>query len=205
MADRATIPFSKQSILFLGMWFVSSVLLWFGLTRPVIQISVNVVGVIQEALDRQPVVGLLLQEKGLQIGDIAGKLPASSITQQSVVSSAVKLYELQNYVPALLIILFSIVSPILKQAALLIIVLGQHRSQGKLGAFTQYVHKWAMLDVFVLAMVVLALSSAASWEAILLDGFYWFLGYFFLAGALGIFAVKKSLSPVNHVPTTPQP
>src|SRR4029077_8854470 len=108
----------------------------------------------------QPVVGLLLQERNLKIADIASKLPPSSLTRQSIVSSAMKLYRLNCYTAATLILVFSIIIPIGKQVALLIVVLLPHGSSKKLSSVIQGVHKWAMLDVFVLSMVVLALSSA---------------------------------------------
>jgi len=60
---------------------------------------------------------------------------------------------------------------------------------------TKVLHKWAMVDVFVLAMVVLMLSSAAAWSATILDGFYWFLVYFVLAAILGF--LVSSEHPTN--------
>ena len=173
------------------LWVCSTALLCLGLTRPVIQITVNVVGVLQEALDRQPIVGLMLQERGLNVADIASKLPPSSVTRQSVASSVAKLMRLNCYAAATLILLFSVVVPIVKQIVLLLVVVLPSDASARLCAAAQIVHKWAMLDVFVLAMVVLMLSSATSWNATLLDGFYWFLGYFFTAAALGVMMSRR--------------
>lgn len=194
---------NKTSILLFALWLCSAALLSLGLTRPVIQIAVNIEGVLRDALDRQPVLGLLLQERGLKIADIASKLPPSSVTRQSIVSSTMKLYRLECYTAATLILVFSIMVPIGKQVALLMVVLGPHDSAETLSSATQIVHKWAMLDVFVLAMVVLALSSATAWNAMLLDGFFWFLGYFFTAGALGIF-LSQRLKSIRHPSMTHQ-
>jgi hypothetical protein len=177
------------------LWLCSTALLALGLTRPVIQLAVNVESVLQDALDRQPVVGLVLQEHGLNITDIASKLPPTSFTQQSIVSSAIKLYRVKCPTAATLILLFSIIMPIGKQAVFLAMLLAPRGSSQKLGSTITMVHKWAMLDVFVLATVVLALSSASAWNATLLDGFYWFLGYFFLAGVLGLRLAKQLASP----------
>jgi hypothetical protein len=204
----AQVP-KQDSSLLLTLWLGSTVLLAFGLTRPVIQIAVNVEGVLQEALDRQPVVGLLLQERGLKLSDIASKLPPSSMTRQSIISSAFKLYRLGSFTAATLILVFSIVLPICKQIALFTMLMSLHAGSKNLASITTAVHKWAMLDVFVLSMVVLALSSASSWSATLLDGFYWFLGYFFTAGTLGAKLSREITSNQNtslphptNVPTT---
>lgn len=177
---------TDYSLVYTIAWLLSTALLVFGLTQPVVEISVNVEGVLRDALDRQPVLGLLLQEKGLNISEISSRLPPSSQSQQSVVSSAVKLYRLECYTAATLILLFSIVVPVCKQLALLAMIMIPQGKLSQVAAVTTAVHKWAMLDVFVLAMVVLVLASASAWTATLLDGFYWFLGYFFTAGLLGV-------------------
>lgn len=180
---------SKSALILL--WLCSATLLGLGLTRPIVQIEVNIVGVLQDALDRQPIVGLMLQERGLNLADIAGKLPPTSATRKSIVSSVIKLFDLNCYTAASLILIFSIIVPICKQLAMLAAVLVQRERGRVLVAVTQSVHKWAMLDVFVLAMVVLGLSSATAWNAYLLEGFYWFLGYFFSAAMLGFILSKR--------------
>lgn len=183
---------TSSNVALVILWVCSAVLLVFGLTRPIIQIEVNIVGVLQDALDRQPIVGLMLQEKGFSLPQVASKLPPTSATQKSIVSSVIKLYELDCYTAASLILVFSIIVPICKQLAMLLGILAVPRGRSRrLVLLTQTVHKWAMLDVFVLAMVVLGLSSATAWNAYLLDGFYWFLGYFFVAAVLGILLSKR--------------
>jgi hypothetical protein len=182
---------NNTSTFHLALWICSAALLAFGLTRYVIQIEVSIEGVLSDALDRQPAIGLLLQERGFKLSDVAPKLPPANTTRQSVISSTKRLYELKNYTPATLILIFSIILPILKQTLLLILLFfPRHSSKLLLSTFT-VIHKWAMLDVFVLAMVVLALSSAAAWHATLLDGFYCFLGYIFTAGLLGFLLLSQ--------------
>jgi hypothetical protein len=189
------------------LWLCSSALLSLGLTRPVIQIDVNIEGVLRDALDRQPAIGLLLQERGFKLADVASKLPPTNSTRQSVVSSAMKLYRLKCFTAATLILLFSIVVPLGKQAVLLFVLLSPDGNSKNLVSAASALHKWAMLDVFVLSMVVLALSSATAWNALLLDGFYWFLGYVFTAGVLAVLLsrrVKLSLhASANHQPNEP--
>jgi hypothetical protein len=175
----------------LVVWVCSAVLLSLGLTRPIIEIAVNIEGVLQDALDRQPIVGLMLQEHGLNVANIASKLPPSNVTRKSIVSSVANLMRLRCYTAATLILLFSVVVPIAKQLALLLVVVLPPEASARLNGVTRAIHKWAMMDVFVLAMVVLALSSATAWNAALLDGFYWFLGYFFTAAALGLLVSRR--------------
>jgi hypothetical protein len=173
------------------LWISSTFFLVLGLSRPVVEIAVNVEGVLKDAIDQQPVIGLLLQERGFKLSEIASRLPASSSTRQSIVSSAIKLYRLKCFTAATLIFLFSITVPICKQFAFLSALWLSSRTFKRPLAITRAMHKWAMLDVFVLAMVVLTLSSATAWSAVLLDGFFWFLGYFFTAGALGLLLSRR--------------
>ena len=161
---NGTVKSKEESSLPIVLWLCSTGLLAFGLTRPVIEIAVNVEGVLRDALDRQPVVGLLLQERGLKLSDIALKLPPTSMTRQSVISSALKLYRLGNFTAAGLIFLFSITLPICKQILLLTMLASLHSGSKRMASVITAVHKWAMLDVFALAMVVLALSSASACE-----------------------------------------
>lgn len=168
----------------LALWVATSILLFLGLTRPIIQISVNVESVLRDAIDQQPVIGLLLQEKGFKLSDIASKLPPSSTMRQSICSSAAKLINLRCYSAAFVIVLFSIVTPIVKQGVYLYSLMYSEKAASRYVMWAKLLHKWAMVDVFVLAMVVLTLSSAAAWNAKLLDGFFWFLAYVSLAAVL---------------------
>lgn len=177
------------------IWLACSAFLALGLTRPIIEISVNVESVLRDAINQQPVIGLLLQEKGFKLSDIASKLPPTSTTTQSIFSSATKLFSLRCYSAAIVIILFSIVTPIAKQGVFLCAILFPKNLAPRYVMLTKVLHKWAMVDVFVLAMVVLTLSSAAAWSATILDGFYWFLVYFVLAAILGF--LVSSEHPTN--------
>jgi uncharacterized paraquat-inducible protein A len=102
-----------------------------------------------------------------------------------------KLYRLGSHLAASLILIFSIIIPIIKQTILCFAVMLPAHGLGKLSRVIQSIHKWAMLDVFVLSMAVIALSSAAAWSAVLLDGFTWFVSYIFSAGVLGILIARR--------------
>lgn len=172
-----------QSRLLLGIWALSSILLLLGLFRPIVEISVSLEDVLKDASRKHPAVGFMLQERGVNMAELASKLPPSNTTRQSIVSSVKELFRLGSYSAALIVLVFSVVLPITKQVVFVLSLLGGSDSRRVL-PWVATVHKWAMVDVFVLAMVVLTLSSATAWNAKLLGGFYWFLGYFFLAAFL---------------------
>lgn len=178
-------------LLLVVLWLCCTILLGFGLTRPVIGITANIEGVIRDTLESQPVIGLMLQERGIKLSDIGSKLPAPKMTTQSVISSASKLYHLGNYTAAALIFMFSIILPICKQVILLASLASSPGNPNRLANTVISIHKWAMLDVFALSIVVISISSSSSWNASILDGFYWFLSYFFAAGILGEMLSRK--------------
>jgi hypothetical protein len=191
-APTATHSMSRSALCV--AWLVSSALLACGLTLPVVEIQVNAQGVLQEALDQQPIIGLLMQEKGLSMDELASKLPPQSTTRQSVVSSVFKLFSLQCHLAATLVLMFSVLVPIGKQVVQLLAILAHGPTSDRFFAAASSLHKWAMLDVFVLAMVVLALSSATSWNALLQQGAYWFLAYFFTSALLNSLIGRRASS-----------
>lgn len=182
--NELIVPVAHINIRLLAGWAACTLLLVAGLSRPIIQISVNVEAVLKDAIDHQPIVGLLLQEKGFKLSDIASKLPPTSTTTQSILSSVAKLYRIGSFSAATLILLFSVFTPIVKQFVYLRVIVSGSEKRFRYLHWTKLLHKWAMVDVFVLSMVVLTLSSATAWDARLLDGFYWFLLYFVFAAFL---------------------
>ena len=183
---------SEHKLVAIALWMVTTVFLVMGLCRPVIEISVNVESVLKDAINQHPVVGLLLHEKGLKLSEIASKLPPTSSTQQSVVSSIKKLYGIGSFTAATIILLFSVMFPILKQTIYLIAMLDKGNTK-QFVSWSTALHRWAMVDVFVLSLVVLTLSSAAAWSSRLLDGFFWFILYFFTAAILGSIVKRLTL------------
>ncbi len=168
----------------IALFVISSVFLFLGLTQPIIAITVGIDDVVRDLLRQQPLFGLAIQERGLDVKTVLDILPASSATEQSILSSIGELYRLDSHLAATIILLFSVITPIVKQLVVLVrIVLPQSAPDWLLRA-TQTIHKWAMVDVFVLAVAVVAVSSARAWTAELQVGFYWFIAYFFTAAAM---------------------
>jgi len=103
---------------------------------------------------------------------------------KSIVSALYKMFENHQYVIAGIILLFTIVTPILKTILLVMISLKErlHLSSKKI-RFLSTIGKWSMLDVFVVAIVVTYFSMKASGQtdANLQIGVYYFSIYVILS------------------------
>jgi len=99
---------------------------------------------------------------------------------QSIWSGIVSLYDSGYWFVSFLIFLFSVMIPVLKMIALVIVLFFNHL------AITPLIHKivlvigkWSMADVFVVGIFISFLAGQASpnMQASLHSGFYWFLAY----------------------------
>ena len=139
----------------LALIFISLGCLYPGITKPLLQIQV---------IAQLP---------------LLGSLELYNETQ-SIVQSIRALWENQNRLVALLILLFSIVVPVVK-ALLLFAIFFLNRAviKSRLVNFVRFIGKWSMADVFVVSvfMAFLATQSNDFLEAILHEGFYYFLAY----------------------------
>jgi Paraquat-inducible protein A len=110
---------------------------------------------------------------------------------RSIVGAVRNLYEVGSWLPATLILLFSVVVPVTKSALVTWAVLMRDVAQRqRVLDFVETIAKWSMADVFVVALFItylaaLATQSAAAGSAPQLvaftasfgPGFYWFLAY----------------------------
>ncbi len=167
-----------------ALWIISSVLLYFGLTEPIIALAVEPKIVIEGMIREQPVIAILLRQQGYDIQALMGLIPDTVPTEQSIVSSVQELFRLNSVIPASVILFFSIITPILKQVIFGLYFVLRGEAVRLVAGLVGAIHKWAMLDVFVLSIVIVALSSQSGWSATLLPGLYWFLGYFFTAAMM---------------------
>lgn len=103
---------------------------------------------------------------------------------KSIISALYKMFENHQYAIAGIILLFTIVTPILKTILLVMISLKEklHLSSKKI-KFLSTIGKWSMLDVFVAAIVVTYFSMKASGQtdANLQIGVYYFSIYVILS------------------------
>ena len=177
---------------YIFLWMFCSFLLVLGLSIPIIKISVGLEVVIKDAMDKQPAIAIFLQEYGIKVGELTAKLPPTNESSQSIISSTWKMFKMGSPMAGIIILSFSIVTPILKQIVFLFAVIGTKESRLRWVTIAKNLHKWAMVDVFVLSMVVITLSASSGFSAHLQLGFYFFLLYFVLASFVGKMAANIS-------------
>lgn len=103
---------------------------------------------------------------------------------KSIISALYKIFEKQQYAIAIVILLFTIVTPVIKSIILLLI---NYKSQLKLSDKSTYflgmIGKWSMLDVFVVAIIVtyFSMKTAGQTDANLQIGVYYFCIYVILS------------------------
>jgi uncharacterized paraquat-inducible protein A len=103
---------------------------------------------------------------------------------RSIVQTIRNLHESGNDLVAGLILLFSVIVPFVKALLLGIIpLLGRLEARFKLFLFVRSISKWAMVDVFVVAIYVayLAGKAADNFDATVERGFYFFAAYCLLS------------------------
>jgi Paraquat-inducible protein A len=105
--------------------------------------------------------------------------------------SARVLYDAGDAVAATAIIAFSVIYPILKTLALLVMILANanHKTALKLAEWT---HKYTMLDVFVAAVTVVAMSTQKLLEINTGPAIWWYAAYL-LAGFVSVWVLIKAI------------
>ncbi len=145
---------SLRNIAAVVLTVISLVLLWPGLTDPVLSITASV--------------------------NFLGKSREIFRQTQSIVQSVRNLHNSGNDFVAGLILLFSITVPAIKAALLLaVFAVRDVATKRRLHAIVTSVSKWAMADVFVVAIFVayLAANATSNLHATAERGFYFFAAY----------------------------
>ncbi len=110
---------------------------------------------------------------------LVGKLSLHESTQ-SILGTIRTLYNDNNQLVAILILLFSVLIPVFKAISLLVVLFFKNLSiRGRLYKFVSIISKWSMADVFVVGVFLafLATKSDDNIETQLHSGFYYFLAY----------------------------
>lgn len=174
--DKAAFRFTKA---FVGLVLLSLVLFLIGRTRLLLGglIALSVVALVTGWFS--PILEITAYQDIPMLGNTIFQYESKSI-----VSALYKMFENQQYVIAGIILLFTIVTPILKTILLVMISLKErlHLSSKKI-KFLSTIGKWSMLDVFVVAIVVTYFSMKASGQtdANLQIGVYYFSIYVILS------------------------
>ena len=143
-------PFTTRNTVSFILLLVSFVLLVFGVTQPMLEIS----------------------------AEHAGRELFSY--KQSIMEAVETLYEGQNYLVAFLILFFSVMIPVLKGIVILwVFFFGALPQKEAAHNFIFTIGKWSMADVFAVGVFIAYLASKASGmlDAKLESGFYFFTGY----------------------------
>jgi len=119
--------------------------------------------------------------------------------KRSVLGLLEKLWNSGNYWPFLLVFLFGIIVPLVKSGAIFYILLAKS-STVKWQIFVSAISKWAMADVFVIAIFVAFLGANAmdNTKATLLPGFYYFSGYVLLSALIALLLQKLLKNTVSN-------
>lgn len=116
---------------------------------------------------------------------IAPELPVLGKTTfyeqtQSILETIDTLYQTNNELVAILILLFSIIVPVAKGVIILAVLLVKKITwRRQLYKFVYAIGKWSMADVFVVGIFIAFLSTTSNTaiDAVLLPGFNYFVAY----------------------------
>lgn len=135
-----------------------------------------------------PLLTVTIHKEFEYIGDVV-----LSFESKSLLGSVVKLWEGGEIAVALVILLFSILIPLFKTFSLMFVaVVMESRFAHGIVKFFKWVGKWSMLDVFVVATLLVYLTSSRSdvSKAEVQVGLYFFLAYVIVSMLVSLSADK---------------
>ncbi len=142
-----------------------------------------------------PILMIIVHKNIEYLGDVI-----LSFESKSILGSIEKLYNGGNIPIAITILIFSILIPTLKTFSLLFVSIYERRPFAtKMVHFFKYLGKWSMLDVFVVALLLVFLTSQGTdtSRAKAEIGIYFFLAYVILSMGASIVA-EKMLKEVRN-------
>jgi len=142
-----------------------------------------------------PLLTVTIHKEFEYIGDVV-----LSFESKSLLGSVMKLWERGEIAVALVILLFSILIPLFKTLSLMVVaaVMESGVAHG-IVTFFKWVGKWSMLDVFVVATLLVYLTSNGSdvSHAEIQVGLYFFLAYVIVSMLVSLSADKMLSSRKN--------
>ena len=143
-----------------------------------------------------PILMVIVQKKIDYVGDVV-----LSFESKSIIGSIEKLYNNGDWVVASVILLFSVLIPMAKTLSILTVSIFKNSPiASKMVKFFKALGKWSMMDVFVVAIFLVYLTSKGSdvSKAEIEIGLYFFLIYVLLS-IIASFSADKML----HLKTKP--
>jgi len=135
-----------------------------------------------------PILMVTIQKEVQYLGDIV-----LSFESKGIIGSIVKLWESDDYIVALVIVLFSVFVPIIKICSLLFIsIFVESKFAHSTVKFFKAIGKWSMVDVFVVAvfLVYLTANKGDVSRAEVEMGLYFFLAYVIVSMLVSLAADK---------------
>jgi hypothetical protein len=142
-----------------------------------------------------PILMIVIHKYVDYLGDIV-----LSYESKTIVGTIEHLYKSQNYPVAITILLFSIITPLLKTLTMITIaLLKEFHLARKLSNIFKHLAKWSMLDVFVVSLLLVYLSVGSSQNSYseIENGLYIFLIYVILS-ILTSLAVERLLNKKDN-------
>ncbi len=146
-----------------------------------------------------PIMLMIVHKNVEYLGDVI-----LSFESKGILGSISKLYAEHNITVALVILLFSVIIPFVKTISMLFVATFEHSPfAAKVVKFFRHLGKWSMLDVFVIAILLVYLTSNSSdiSRAEAEIGLYFFLAYVILSMVASLAADKMLHEKAESVAT----
>lgn len=145
-------------------------------------------------------IGLLTPVFSLVVSQNVPVLEQIVLKQDSkgVLDTIKTLFSANQILVALLLLVFSVVTPVLKTVLTFLVISGKDRT-GALAKFVKIVGKWSMADVFVVALLlaIFSLGSDGLTDARLGIGLYFFAAYVLLSLLATQFVKSNESQPLS--------
>jgi hypothetical protein len=135
-----------------------------------------------------PIMLMIVHKEVEYLGDVI-----LSFESKGILGTILKLYQEGNLTVSLVILLFSVIVPLLKTLSMLFVSIYEYSPfAARVVAFFRHLGKWSMLDVFVVALLLVYLTSSNSdvSRAEAEIGLYFFLAYVLLSMLASLAADK---------------
>lgn len=135
-----------------------------------------------------PILMVTIHKEVEYLGDVV-----LSFESKGVIGSIVKLYESGDWIVAAVVVLFSVITPVLKTVALLFVsIFIESKFAHGIVKFFKLIGKWSMVDVFVVAVFLVYLTSNKGdvSRAEVEVGLYFFLAYVIVSMLVSLTADK---------------
>jgi hypothetical protein len=172
----------SRKVVICSIYLLSVVLFISGILTPIIRFEFDQFDFIRSVLggsianfsDQE--ISQAMKKASYAFGGSGDIVDISSSQTETVISGIRKLFVQGDTTPALIVLIFSVIFPIFKFIIILVAFFSKF-SFRKTNYTLSKVHKFAMVDVFALAIVVIMTSSKNFFSTEFMGGFYCFVGY----------------------------